>query len=153
MSSWYADGLRFACTRCGNCCTGSPGYVWLSPRDEEAIHGHLGLTRREFRSRYTRLVGHLLSLVERADGECVFLTEERSCEIQPVKPRQCLTFPFWPRIVATRESWSETTAEGRPRGCPGMNEGPLFRPEEVDAITDRESPRELICRIFQRKRE
>ena len=26
---WYRDGLRFECTRCGHCCTGAPGYVWV----------------------------------------------------------------------------------------------------------------------------
>ena len=29
---WYRDGLRFACTRCGACCTGAPGYVWVDRR-------------------------------------------------------------------------------------------------------------------------
>ena len=28
---WYRDGLRFECTRCGACCTGAPGYVWVTP--------------------------------------------------------------------------------------------------------------------------
>ena len=27
---WYRDGLRFECTRCGACCTGAPGYVWVT---------------------------------------------------------------------------------------------------------------------------
>ena len=27
--TWYADGLRFTCTQCGNCCTGQPGFVWI----------------------------------------------------------------------------------------------------------------------------
>ena len=26
---WYADGLSFECTMCGNCCTGPPGAVWF----------------------------------------------------------------------------------------------------------------------------
>ena len=31
--TWYQDGLAFECTRCGACCTGAPGYVWVN--DEE----------------------------------------------------------------------------------------------------------------------
>ena len=27
---WYADGLHFTCQQCGRCCTGEPGYVWVS---------------------------------------------------------------------------------------------------------------------------
>ena len=27
---WYQDGLQFRCTRCGNCCTGAPGYGGIS---------------------------------------------------------------------------------------------------------------------------
>lgn len=32
---WYAPGLSFTCTQCGNCCTGEPGVVWVS---DEEIH-------------------------------------------------------------------------------------------------------------------
>ena len=34
---WYADGLRFACTQCGNCCTGEPGFVWVNDAEIAAI--------------------------------------------------------------------------------------------------------------------
>ena len=30
---WFDQGLTFTCQQCGNCCTGGPGYVWIS--DEE----------------------------------------------------------------------------------------------------------------------
>jgi len=147
MSRWFADGLRFSCTQCGNCCTGPQGYVWLSPKDQEAIAGHLGLDLARFRKRYTRLVGRLLSLVDQPNGDCIFLTPDRRCSIQSVKPRQCLTFPFWPRITATRQSWREMA-----ESCPGMGNGALYKAEEVEAILDRETPRELICRLTNRPR-
>ena len=35
---WYRDGLRFTCTRCGNCCTGAPGYVWVDADAMKAFH-------------------------------------------------------------------------------------------------------------------
>lgn len=151
MSPWYADGLRFACTACGNCCTGTPGYVWVSPREQKAIARHLGLSLADFRRRHTRLVGTNLSLTEAPGGACVFLSAERRCAIQDVKPRQCLTFPFWPRIVASRVSWKEQTWTGNGRGCPGMDRGPLFLPEEIETLVDPETPREVLLRIFSRK--
>ena len=30
---WYAAGLQFGCTECGNCCAGAPGYVWISTEE------------------------------------------------------------------------------------------------------------------------
>ena len=148
MSHWFADGLAFACTQCGTCCTGSQGYVWVSPRDQASLAAHLGLDLDTFRRRYTRSVGHLLSLVDKPNGDCIFLTEERRCSIQAVKPRQCLTFPFWPRLSASRESWEETA-----HGCPGIGGGPRYRADEIRTIQDRETPREVICRILTQRRE
>ena len=89
------DGLRFGCTMCGSCCTGASGYVYVSPRDETGIAVHLDLTPAAFRKRYLRLVGQLLCLVDKPNGDCIFLTDERLCSIQAVKPRGCVTFPFW----------------------------------------------------------
>src|SRR5437763_101054 len=34
---WYGAGLRFNCTQCGNCCSGGPGYVWLTVNDMQRI--------------------------------------------------------------------------------------------------------------------
>lgn len=139
MSGWYADGLRFGCTRCGHCCTGPQGYVWLSPHDQESIASHLGLPPAAFLKRYVRLVGRLLCLVDKPNGDCIFLAEDKRCSIHAVKPRQCLTFPFWPRLLETRESFEEVA-----QTCPGVGQGPLHRAEEIDAIMDRDTPREEL---------
>ena len=50
---WYQDGLRFTCTRCGNCCTGAPGYVWVTPAELEALAAHLGEPVETVRAVYT----------------------------------------------------------------------------------------------------
>ena len=34
---WYAGGLRFTCTGCGDCCTGAPGYVWVNQQEIDAL--------------------------------------------------------------------------------------------------------------------
>ena len=151
MSEWYAeDGLRFGCTRCGHCCTGSPGFVWISPAEVNTISRYLSLAPAKFTKRYARLVNGNLSLVEKpgTTGDCVFLTDDNRCAIQDVKPRQCLIFPFWPRLLVSREKWEQGTAQ-----CPGSGaaDAPLFKPEELDAIANRETPRELICRLMAKK--
>ena len=50
---WYADGLRFACTQCGNCCRnhGEYTYVYLTEVELREIPAHLGLSRKEFLER------------------------------------------------------------------------------------------------------
>ena len=45
---WYADGLRFACTRCGNCCTGPPGAVWINEAEARQLARRLELTLDQF---------------------------------------------------------------------------------------------------------
>ena len=56
---------------------------------------HVGMTVGDFTRGYTRLTDDRrgLSLVERADGACVFLSGTGECIIQSVKPRQCREFP------------------------------------------------------------
>ncbi|MDR3247725.1 MAG: YkgJ family cysteine cluster protein, partial [Treponema sp.] len=34
---FYANGLRFSCTRCSSCCRYESGYVFLSPEDVDVL--------------------------------------------------------------------------------------------------------------------
>ena len=54
---WYAEGLRFECTQCGNCCTGAPGYVWLTVEDMQRIAGYLKISFDDFTRTYVRQIG------------------------------------------------------------------------------------------------
>ena len=126
---WYAAGLRFGCRRCGACCTGAPGYVWLRDEEAAAIAAHLGLTPAAFLLRYTRRAFDKLSLREEADGRCVLFESGRGCRAYEARPRQCRTWPFWARIVATPAAWQRESAD-----CPGMDEGALYGPEEIERL-------------------
>ncbi len=144
MSRWYGRGLRFSCTQCGNCCTGAPGHVWITPEEEQRLALRLRVPVKEFRQRYARQVGERRSLVEKPNGDCVFLTKERRCGIHEDKPRQCVTFPFWGRIVATKSAWDDAA-----RTCPGMGEGPLFSDGEVATLAHAATPKEVSRRIME----
>src|SRR3954471_609583 len=98
---WYQDGLRFRCTQCGDCCTGVPGYVWVSDEEIEDIARHRGEPVAEVAAVYSREVGRRRSLRERANGDCVFFERGKGCTVYPVRPRQCRTWPFWESNVAT----------------------------------------------------
>ena len=57
---------------------------------------HLTLPVADFIALFTRLTDDRrgLSLIEAADGACIFLTPDNRCRVQPVKPRQCREFPL-----------------------------------------------------------
>jgi len=123
---WYHEGLRFSCTRCGNCCTGPPGVVWVEPEEIAAIAEFRGEDAEATRGLYTRIVGNRRSLRERTNGDCVFYDRQAGCTIYPVRPRQCQTWPFWDSHVVTPEAWNRTR-----RSCPGAGQGELIPVEEI----------------------
>jgi Fe-S-cluster containining protein len=123
---WYQDGLRFRCTRCGNCCTGAPGFVWVNEEDVSAIAEYRSETKEQTEALYTRLCDDQRSLKEKANGDCVFYDRQAGCTIYPVRPRQCRTWPFWESTVVTQEAWQRTCAV-----CPGAGQGELISEEEI----------------------
>jgi Fe-S-cluster containining protein len=126
-SPWFKDGLRFQCTQCGDCCTGAPGYVWVNKSEIEALAAKLGIGIAEFERKYVRDVGVRKSLIEFANGDCVFFDgQTRKCKVYDARPRQCRTWPFWESNIKTEEAWRETCAV-----CPGSGQGPMIPVEEV----------------------
>lgn len=124
--SWYQKGLRFECTRCGTCCTGAPGYVWLDIDEAAAIAEYRAEPFAEFLGLHTRLVDGGRSLREKNNGDCEFFDKSLGCTIYPVRPRQCRTWPFWETNVRTPEAWAETCEI-----CPGAGQGELIAVEEI----------------------
>ncbi len=119
---WYREGLRFECTRCGNCCGGSPGYVWVDDEDLRRLARRLGLAEEELRRRYTRYVpGWGTSLTETEGYDCIFYDRDQGCTVYEDRPCQCRTWPFWDRVLASKRTW-----EIEAQGCPGMNRGRHF---------------------------
>lgn len=107
---WYAHGLSFSCTGCGKCCTGSPGYVWVSPEEIEQMASYLNLSVEEFSRCYIRRVKGRFSLIEHAKTyDCVFL-KDNQCQIYPVRPTQCRTYPWWPQNLKSEKDWQQAAA-------------------------------------------
>jgi Fe-S-cluster containining protein len=124
--SWYRDGLRFRCTRCGNCCTGEPGHVWVNAEELAAIAEHRGEPVEKVIARFTREDHRGRTLREKTNGDCIFFERAVGCTIYPVRPRQCRTWPFWESNVATPEDWERTC-----QVCPGSGNGDLIPAEEI----------------------
>ena len=157
VEPWYADGLKFTCTQCGNCCTGGPGFVWISDAEVQRLAEFLKLAPSEVLGRYCRKVDGRWSLKERRTSEglydCIFLTQAsddaagkprqrqlktshpvplrpRGCSIYPVRPLQCRTWPFWDSTLKSPGQWDRAS-----RRCPGMNRGKrTFTPDQIDRL-------------------
>jgi Fe-S-cluster containining protein len=123
---WYQDGLHFTCTRCGLCCTGAPGFVWVDDAELAALAQHLDEPVEQVTALYSRPVRGRRSLRERPNGDCVFWDHSIGCTVYPARPGQCRTWPFWRSNVETPEAWERTTAV-----CPGSGQGELIPVEEI----------------------
>ncbi len=126
---WYKEGLRFGCTQCGACCTGGPGYVWLSEEDIENLCQTLKLPREEFLKRYARKVFTRYALREDAKNyDCVFL-KGKKCEVYTSRPKQCRTFPWWKEHLTNPEAWKEAGSY-----CEGIDhpDGEVVPASEID---------------------
>ena len=126
---WYANGLKFQCTGCGDCCTGAPGFVWVNEAEIVAIAKAINEPDLDrFKKHYVRQVGVRRSLVELPSGDCIFFdNRSRKCTVYDARPRQCRTWPFWDSNVKTPETWEQTCAE-----CPGSGRGKLHTLEQIE---------------------
>ncbi len=147
---WYADGLSFTCRQSGRCCTGGPGYVWLTIEEINRLARHLHISPDEAIERHCRKIGNRYSLNEHRNSQgqydCTFLTYEQPsrpssgcsltvlhprsvCTIYPVRPLQCRTWPFWDGTLASRKAW-ELAAQR----CPGINHGRRYSLEQIESL-------------------
>jgi len=134
-SEWYSAGLRFKCRGCGGCCTGEPGYVWVTDEEIERISKAVGLPRYQFENSFVRLVaGKKKSLIELPGGDCVlFDPQTRGCRVYADRPVQCRTWPFWNQNIDRPSSWQKTA-----KFCRGCNnpEGKLYTEKEIKLLRD-----------------
>jgi len=130
---WYKEGLSFGCTQCGKCCTGRPGYTWVSLDEIQAIADFLKLPINEFVAQYLRKVDGRWALLEYTpDYDCVFL-KEKKCTIYPVRPKQCRTFPWWPQNLESKEAWNEAA-----KHCEGIrDDAPIVSLDEIRKTIER----------------
>lgn len=118
---WYAGGLQFSCQwrTCNACCRGQ-GYVWVNDAEVDALAEHLGLAREAFIEQYTYRTLGRRALQSHGPGEnCVFLRDDGpGCTVYDVRPSQCQSYPFWPELLETADTWL-TEADF----CPGIHCG------------------------------
>ncbi len=127
---WYQDGLAFECIGCGRCCTGEPGYVWVTEDEIERLAKCVRMAAAVFENTYVRVVGQRKSLMERPNGDCSLLDGvERRCTVYEARPAQCRTWPFWHSNLRSAAAWRATC-----RACPGSGQGPTHSLEQIETL-------------------
>lgn len=121
---WFKEGLKFECQRCGRCCRGEPGVVWVNKNEIEKIAAFLGISREAFARNYLRSFNERYSLVEYGGGDCIMY--DNGCKIYDVRPCQCRTFPFWGSNLEDRSEWEKLK-----KTCPGVDKGKLHKLEDI----------------------
>ncbi|KAK1945900.1 Methyltransferase-like protein 13 [Phytophthora citrophthora] len=105
--------LRFRCTACGKCCTGSGGRVRVNEREVEELAAATDSSVVEFKRRFTHAVEEIVDgqkmkqFVLRQtpdDKQCVFLKGSK-CSVYQARPTQCRTFPWWPQNLISDYDW------------------------------------------------
>ena len=88
----------------------------------------MGIAPEDFEKKYVRHEGRRRTLMERPNGDCVLLgAESRRCQVYDVRPRQCVSWPFWPSNLRTPEDWERTCEE-----CPGSGKGPRISLAQIE---------------------
>lgn len=128
--TWYKNGLKFECQRCGNCCSGVPGHVWISDEDIPKIAKYLEMDENTFRQRYI-IIQHTEGprLAQRQNDDCVFYNRANGCVIYEYRPLQCRTWPFWKSNVSKPKNWANVSLT-----CPGMNQGNHRTADQISTI-------------------
>ncbi len=129
---FFSHGIRFECIKCGKCCTGEPGTVYVSREEIRDISKFLGIDEKKFCKQFLYPFRDSYSIKELEDGRCVFFHQEKGCLIHAVKPLQCSTYPFWFKNLRNEKRWSQIEKE-----CPGIGRGRLYSEEDILEIIAR----------------
>lgn len=114
----FLKKIDFKCQRCSSCCRFFPGNVFLTKEDFNKISDYLKINPKQLLNDFCREVEKngkfVVSLKEKVNYDCIFW--KNGCLIYPARPIQCITYPFWPSIIESEESWIEEAEH-----CKGIN--------------------------------
>ena len=123
---WYKDGLSFECQRCGSCCRGEPGTIWINKGEIRDTSSLMGISPNQFAEGHIRIINGRISLLEHGNGDCIMY--DKGCKIYETRPLQCKTFPFWKSNLRNTAEWEE-----QGKTCPGIGKGKLHTREKIES--------------------
>jgi Fe-S-cluster containining protein len=103
--------------------------VYLSWEDLKKLAVRTNMDNESFFKTYCRWVtdyngDEVVSLKEKKNNDCIFW--DQGCTVYDSRPLQCVSFPFWESVVASKEAWEIASS-----GCPGINSGLLHNVDEI----------------------
>lgn len=133
----YAEGIRFSCQGCGECCRnrGNYSYVYVSLPERRRLARHLRIPTRLFTLRYCDKTDGFFHLRSRGK-DCIFMEGNR-CRVHRSRPEQCETWPFWPENMK-EPVWTQDIAAH----CPGIGQGDFFDVRQIEQRLQKEIRRE-----------
>ncbi len=123
-SARAADGsalaFSFLCHRCGHCCSGGTGAVWVEPSEIPALAAALDLGEAAFARAHLRTLpdprtGELRLSLREEGGRCALLAGTNRCTVYAARPEHCRSFPFWPALEHDPAAFEAARAT-----CPGI---------------------------------
>jgi len=146
---FYAEGLKFSCTRCSSCCRHESGYVYLSENDLSRLANEFGMDYTAFVNTWCRWIPFTqgrerLSLKEKSNFDCIFWNSSEGgngCTVYHVRPLQCRTFPFWDYILCSPQAWKNAG-----KGCAGIDRGELHGREKIERLVSQMEEEPVIER-------
>lgn len=121
------QALRFKCTGCGKCCSGGEDhYIAMSKTEAKRIRKQLNITEAWFRRRYVSHLTRNTLTARMHEGHCVFLNNEGKCRIYNLRPVQCRTYPYWPELLETTQTWNNEA-----KHCEGINFGTVVPIKDI----------------------
>ena len=115
---WWAKGVPFQCQPdCGRCCDQPGGIVYLAPTDAERLAEHAKMDVESWLKRdcTKTLDGRYVLRSRQGDGVCIYLNEQKQCNVYQSRPQQCKAFPWWAENLRSQRSWKEVK-----ESCPGL---------------------------------
>jgi Fe-S-cluster containining protein len=88
------------------------------------ISKFVGQSLNKFLKDYVTTYEEHYTIRERLDGCCMFY--KYGCQIYPVRPAQCRTYPFWFKNLRSKKNWEQTEKE-----CPGIGQGLHYTKEQI----------------------
>ena len=94
---WWITGVKFSCqTGCGKCCDEPGGIVYLSRHDAKRISSSMGMSVDDWLARDCKQTydGRYILKSRKSDGICIYLSEDKTCNIYQNRPQLNLESAF-----------------------------------------------------------
>tara|TARA_A100001015_G_scaffold302089_1_gene389859 strand:- start:470 stop:871 length:402 start_codon:yes stop_codon:yes gene_type:complete len=85
---------HFICKNTGNCCL-SPGYVYVTPSDIQAMAKDLQLAPDQFSKHFVKRINGWNVIASPNFRTRCFLTEHNQCQVYSSRPEACRSYPDW----------------------------------------------------------